>query len=185
VLVAVGSKNPAKMAGVRAAFKSFRGARFVAVDASSVAKPQPIGLEDTVHGATERARFAKLAGDSDYGVGVEAGVVRFGIQHFLNLQVAAVVDSSGHTSLGCSSGFPLPPTFVSRLLKEGLELDAYAHEITGAKSIREEDGVVYHLTAGRLSRVEMTEQCVSMALVPWLNKRTYGLGRKANTESSG
>ena len=33
--------------------------------------------------------------------------------------------------------------------------------------------MVYGLTKGRLSRVEMTEQCVSMALVPWLNAKLY------------
>jgi inosine/xanthosine triphosphatase len=186
VLVAVGSKNPAKLEGVKMAFKRFRGARFVAVDTSSVTMAQPIGLEDTVRGATERARSAQLESSSDFGVGVEAGVVLLSPGHFVNLQVASVVDSSGYTSLGCSSGFPLPPAFVSRLMKEGLELDRYAHEITGAKAIREEDGIVYHLTARGLTRIEMTEQCVSMALVPWLNKGTYGLsrGRKHITESA-
>jgi inosine/xanthosine triphosphatase len=175
VLVAVGSENPAKVEGVRKAFKPIRGCRFVAVKASSVAKTQPLGLGETVGGATGRARFAQLEADSDYGVGVEAGVVRLAPGHFVNLQVAAIVDSRGRTSLGCSSGFPLAPAFVSRLRREGLELDRYAHEMTGAKAIREEDGIVYHLTAKRYTRVEMTEQCVSMALVPWLNKRAYGL----------
>jgi len=26
-----------------------------------------------------------------------------------------------------------------------------------------------------VSRLQMTEQCVSMALVPWLNRKVYGL----------
>ena len=175
MLVAVGSKNPAKVEGVKKAFKPIRGSSFVAVGASSVAKTQPLGLRETVLGATGRAKFAQLETDSDYGVGVEAGVVRLAPGHFINLQIAAIIDSRGRTSLGCSSGFPLAPSFVSRLQKEGLELDRYAHEITGAKTIREEDGIVYHLTAKRYTRVEMTEQCVSMALVPWLNKDHFGL----------
>ena len=58
--------------------------------------------------------------------------------------------------------------------KEGVELDRYSHELTRAEKISEEEGIVYHLTKGRISRLQMTEQCVSMALVPWLNGETYG-----------
>ncbi len=58
--------------------------------------------------------------------------------------------------------------------KEGMELDRYSHELTGAERITEEEGIVYHVSKGRVSRLQMTEQCVSMALIPWLNKKAYG-----------
>jgi inosine/xanthosine triphosphatase len=176
-LVAVGSANPAKKKGVLLAFsRTFGGVRLRQVDTTSLVRTQPMSLEETIEGAQERAMFALEFARPDYGVGVEAGLFAMGKGwpgHYLNLQIAAVVDFSGHLSFGCSSGFPIPEKFVSRLKQNRKELDHYAHELTGAKKVHEEHGIIYHLSGKRLSRVEMTEQCVSMALIPWLNKKTY------------
>jgi inosine/xanthosine triphosphatase len=108
---------------------------------------------------------------------VEAGLVELGKGwpgRYLNVQVAAVVDSSGRLSFGSSSGFPIPAKFVKKLRQNREELDRYTHELVGNKKVREEEGIVYHLSKKRLSRVQMTEQCVSMALIPWLNGKLYG-----------
>jgi len=181
-LVAIGSRNRAKVNGVRKAFRHFfRRAEFKDIDLTSKVKIQPMGLDETVKGARQRAELAIKEGKADFGVGVEAGIIRLAEENaregfFLNVQIAAVVDSDGHLSFGSSSGFPIPTRFVSLIEAEQAELDKYAHDLTGAKKIREEDGVVYHLSKGRLSRAEMTEQCVSMALIPWLNKATFELG---------
>ena len=64
--------------------------------------------------------------------------------------------------------FSLPAN--SKVRKDGRVYKAPA----GAKKVREEEGIVYRLSGGRLSRAEMTEQCVSMALIPWLNVKLYG-----------
>ena len=177
-LVAIGSVNPAKKEGARLAFSRFFGdVRLKELDTTSLVNTQPVTLEETVEGAEERAIFALESIRPDFGVGVEAGLMDLGkgwAGHYLNLQIAAVVDRAGNLSFGCSSGFPLPARIVASLKQNREELDRYAHELTGAKKIREEHGVVYHLTGKRLSRVEMTEQCVSMALVPWLNGKLYG-----------
>jgi inosine/xanthosine triphosphatase len=180
-LVAIGSRNRAKVDGVKKAFRDFfRGAEFKEVDLTTRVKTQPMGLAETVKGARQRAELAIKEDKADFGVGVEAGIIRLAEENkgegfFLNVQIAAVVDSAGRLSFGSSSGFPIPTKFVSLIEAEQAELDKYAHELTGAKKIREEEGVVYHLSKGRLSRVEMTEQCVSMALIPWLNKGTFEL----------
>jgi len=176
-IVAIGSKNLAKAEGVRKAFRRFfRGAEFKEVDLTTRVKIQPMGLDETVKGARRRAELAIKEGNADFGVGVEAGIIKVAEGFFLNVQIAAVVDSAGQLSFGSSSGFPIPTRFVSLIEGEQAELDKFAHELTGAKKITEEEGVVYHLSKARLSRVEMTEQCVSMALIPWLNKGTFELG---------
>jgi inosine/xanthosine triphosphatase len=178
-LVAIGSSNPAKKKGAKLAFSRFFGDILLKeVETTSLVRAQPVTLEETVEGAEERAVFALESARPDFGVGVEAGFMELGKGwpgHYLNLQIAAVVDRQGNLAFGCSSGFPLPGAIVSKLKEDREELDRYAHQLTGEKRIREEHGVVYHLTGKQLSRVEMTEQCVSMALVPWLNGRTYGL----------
>jgi inosine/xanthosine triphosphatase len=174
-VVAIGSRNRAKTEGVRRAFKPFfRGAEFRDVDVTSKVRDQPMSMDETVEGARNRAELAIRKEGADFGVGVEAGLVELTAGFFLNVQIAAVVDSAGHLSYGCSSGFPIPARFVSKLRETPGELDRYTHELVGARKVREEEGIVYRLSKRRLSRVEMTEQCVSMALIPWLNGKLYG-----------
>jgi inosine/xanthosine triphosphatase len=183
----MGSRNPAKTTGIRNAFASFfpsaagAGAsqerfRFVEVDATVVTrnKSQPLGFAETMSGAKARARHAIGSARADLGVGVEAGILS-PRQGQLNLQLAVIVDGRGKFSVGSSAGFMLPDRFVGRIRSESKELDSYAHELTGAPRVEEVDGVIYHLSQTRISRVQMTEQCVSMALVPWLNPGLYGL----------
>jgi len=180
-VVAIGSKNRAKVQGAKKAFlRVFPDAKFSQTDLTPRVKLQPLGLGETVSGARQRAELAIKERGADFGVGVEAGIIKLpkaeGQDFFLNVQIAAIVDRAGHLSFGSSSGFPLPSRFVSLLEDKEAELDQYALELTGAEKIREEDGVVYHLSKARLSRMEMTEQCVSMALIPWLNKEAFQFG---------
>lgn len=173
-LVAIGSRNPAKTVGARQIFSAFfPGCRFKEVDTSIVSMAQPIGMEQVVEGARARAQFALTEAAADFGVGVEAGIVSLSSGENINLQAAVIVDNKGRSGLGLSSGFMIPASFLRKMLEEGAELDRYSHELTLAEKITEEEGIVYHLTKGRISRLQMTEQCVSMALVPWLNSKTY------------
>lgn len=172
-LVAIGSRNPAKTLGTKSVFlEVFPGSRFIEVDTSSVAEKQPVGIGEVVRGASKRATFAIEQAKADFGVGVEAGILFAGDAH-INLQAAVIVDKKKNSGLGLSSGFLVPASLVKKMRKKGTELDRYSHQLTGAKKINEEHGIVYHLTKGRVSRLQMTEQCVGMALVPWLNKKTY------------
>ena len=177
VLVAIGSTNVAKIQGTSRVFaRLIPDAEIMPVDTSSVTRAQPISLDQILRGAIDRARFALSAAKADLGVGVEAGIFAPAPDAgHLNLQLAAIVDKEGRLSVGSSAGFPLPPLTVEKMLEEGKELGRYSRELTG-ELVREEDGIVYHLTKGSISRVEMTEQCVAMALVPWLNRELYGLG---------
>ena len=174
-LVAIGSRNPAKTRGARSVFSEFfPGCAFVEVDTSSVVRAQPIGIEQVLSGASERAKFALSRSSGNFGVGIEAGILSIAPREHINLQMAVIVDDQGRSGTGLSCGFLIPDRFIERMRKEGMELDSYSHELTGAEKIREEEGIVYHVSKGRVSRLQMTEQCVSMALIPWLNRKAYG-----------
>jgi inosine/xanthosine triphosphatase len=182
-VVAIGSRNRAKVEGIRRVFNHFfREVEFKELDLTTRVKVQPMSLDETVKGARQRAEFAIREEEAAFGVGVEAGIIKLAEENtdgkgfFLNVQIAAIVDSSHRLSFGSSAGFQIPARFVSLIEGQRVELDKYSHELTGAKRIREEHGVVYHLSKRYLSRVEMTEQCVSMALIPWLNKKTFEFG---------
>ena len=177
MLVSIGSRNPAKVKGVVSSFSRMRrffpSVSFAEVDVTGAVRAQPMTLEETRQGAIERARLALRGREADFGVGVEAGLFACGDDH-LDLQIAVIMDGGGRSSTGSSCGFMLPRRTVERMVEEHAELDRFAHELTGQARIREEHGVVYHLTGRTVSRVQMTEQCVTMALIPWVNRKLYG-----------
>lgn len=175
MIIAVGTKNPAKVEGVRQAFaKHFPRIEVKTIDSSSVTKAQPIGLDQMTAGAVSRAKFAisKLGGD--FGVGVEAGIFLLGDTYF-DHQQAAIVNAAGKVSLGHSAGYPLPRKAVETMIKEGRELERYAESLSGIDQIGDKGGLVHHLTKGIMTRTDLTEQCVLMALIPFLHKDVYGI----------
>ncbi|MDA4128518.1 MAG: inosine/xanthosine triphosphatase [Thaumarchaeota archaeon] len=176
MIVAVGTRNPAKIEGVRRVFAEFfKEVDVQGVDARGVTRTQPIGLEQITEGALIRARFALSKIKGKYGVGIEAGIFSLGKDvGYLDHQQAVIMRPNGRFSVGHSSGFMLPAKMVQRMLKEGNELEHYAVEMTGISEVGDKEGIVYHLTRGTVNRTDLTEQCVRTALVPWLNASRFG-----------
>ena len=174
MIVSVGTKNPAKVDGILRGFKRYYSDVEVRpVDSSSVAKSQPRGLEEMSSGATARAKFALSRAGGDFGVGVEAGIFTVGKIYFDN-QVAAIADGSGKVSLGHSAGYSLPRKDMDKLFKDGRELERWAEEISGIKEVGDKGGLIKYLTKDRMTRTDLTEQCVITALIPWLHRDVYG-----------
>ena len=175
MLLAAGTKNPAKLSGIRAAFsRYFPSFRLEAVDSSGVARPQPVGLDQIVSGAIARAKHAISLVDADFGIGVEAGIFRVGAVYF-DQQQAALTDRGGRVSLGHSAGYTLPSKPMEELIGEEGELEDYAAELSGVPQIGDKGGLVHYLSGGKVTRSDLTDQCVTMALIPWLNRTVYGL----------
>lgn len=173
MIVAVGTRNPAKVDGVRLAFsKYFEDVELRPVNSSSVAKAQPRGLDEMTAGATARANFALSMAGGDFGVGVEAGIFTIGKVYFDN-QVAAVIDKSGKVSLGHSAGYMLPRDAMEKLFKDGRELERWAEEVSGIKEVGDKGGLINFLTKGKMTRTDLTEQCVITALAPRLHSDIY------------
>ncbi len=171
--VAVGTKNPAKLEGVKNAFsKYFPDVELRPVDSSSVARVQPKGLEEMTGGAIARAKFALSKAGGDFGVGVEAGIFTIGKVYF-DHQQAAVADSSGKVSLGHSAGYMLPAGAMETMIKERKELEQWAEALSGISQVGDKGGLIHFLTKGRMNRAELTEQCVVTALIPWLHRDVY------------
>ena len=175
MIIAAGTRNPAKLEGIRRAFEQyFPNIELRPVDPSGVARSQPVGLEQMVEGAITRAKHALSKAGGDYGVGVEAGIFLIGDSYF-DHQQAAVVDPLGRVTLGHSAGYPLPRGAMERMIGEGKELEQFAEGISGIGQIGDKGGLIHHLTRGRMTRADLTQQCVTTALVPWLHASLYGL----------
>jgi len=179
VKVGVGSSNPVKLEGVRRVFEHFYGDVEISSAPYTNAPRQPVSTEQTIMGAYLRAKYSLDAlPQSDFGVGVEAGIIsipsvpKSWISH-LNTQFAVVISRDGRTGVGLSSGFMLPKPVLDDILSLGKELDESFSEKYGYTNLGKTVGVVHVLTKGFIDRYKLVEECVSLALIPFLNPDLY------------
>ena len=166
--VAVGSRNPVKIAAVRAVLA--RVAPDAAVDGVAVSSgvpDQPWGDDETIRGARERARAALSAEGAELAVGLEGGVVDMGDGTVHTCAWAVAVDRSGREGVGGSLAMPLPAA-VARLVRDGLELGHAMDRVSGQHDVKHGQGAVGLLTAGLVDRQRAYEVLVTYALAPWL-----------------
>ncbi len=171
--VNVGTNNPLKVDAARAAFHTVFPSSLldvVRVPVQAEVPPQPFE-EEVVTGAINRAREALGAGD--FGVGIEAGLLKLpGSDRYLNIQVCAIIDHAGKLSLGSGPGFELPPSVVNKLV-HGTTLNHEMENISGITKIKEKEGAIGYLSAGRTGRFAITYTAVLMALIPYIRRELF------------
>ncbi len=172
--VALGSENPMKKRAAEKVFSAYFDASVIMVPVSTGLSPQPVGLGELVRGAALRAVNAMKSLDkADFGVGIEAGLLEFiSSTGFIEVQVAVIVGKDGRASVGLSQGFELPPWIVSKML-QGIELSSASGIERGSRDIGESIGYIGVKTWGWVTRQDLTEQALLMALVPWLEGATW------------
>jgi inosine/xanthosine triphosphatase len=168
VQIHVGTRNPLKVEATRAAFvKVFPDLPLdvIAVPVGTGLPPQPFGRQ-VVEGAMRRARRALT--DADFGVGIEAGLMRFpGTKRYLSVQFCAIVDAAERMTVGHGPGFELPQGVEAKLL-QGSTLNREMSRLAGIPEIKESIGAVGYLSGGRVDRLAITREAVLMALIPRL-----------------
>ncbi len=166
--IAVGSGNRVKVGAVRAVVQRVAPAiEIVGTEVPSGVPDQPWGDDETIRGATARARGALAATGADLAVGIEGGCVRRPDGTVHTCAWAVAVDATGRTSTGGSLVMPLPPPVVARL-EAGDELGHAMDALTGLVDVKRGAGAVGILTAGLVDRQGAYEVLVSYALAPWL-----------------
>lgn len=166
--IILGSLNPVKMQAVQEIFTSIpalKHAHFEQLKAASGVPDQPIGLEQTIQGARNRAREA--ARDADLGIGIESGLIPVPLtaSGYMNLTVCVIFDGK-HWYTGLGPAFELPDDITSMVTKEGLELDKAVNRsgLSLDPRIGYRQGIIGIMTKGRVTRMEYTQPAISMAL---------------------
>jgi inosine/xanthosine triphosphatase len=173
MLIAVGSRNPVKVAATRVGFGDSLGPVDVAgVDAASGVAAQPMGDDETILGAVNRARAAldALSG-AGLGVGLEGGVVLIGGALYC-CAWCAIVDRDGRIGLASTGRCELPPP-VADLIRAGMELGDADDLIFGRANSKHAEGAVGLLTRGRIDRASFYAPAVTMALARFLNSEVF------------
>ncbi|WP_020573290.1 inosine/xanthosine triphosphatase [Actinopolymorpha alba] len=174
--VAIASGNPVKRRATLEAVRVTLGydeVDAVAVEVDSGVPHQPVGDEETLRGARNRADAAlTLLPDADLWVGLEGGVVeRDGALECMAWVV--VIGRSGEDGQLCkgesrTATFVLPAE-IAELVRAGAELGDATDQIFGDKDTKRSTGTVGPLTGGVIDRVAYYAHAMVLALVPFRN----------------
>ncbi len=173
-IITVTSNNPVKLQATLQGFsKMFPADTFDVqpVTAPSGVRSQPIGDEETLLGATNRAQAARLQfPESDYWVGIEGGIDETNGE----MSAFAWVSICGGeiTGKGKSGTFYLPPKIAS-LVRQGKELGEADDIVFGRSNSKQENGAIGLLTDNVMDRAALYETAVILALVPFKNPGLY------------
>lgn len=179
MIVSVGSLNKVKVEAVQNAlmcYSPFMHARFIPIDVSSGVSEQPVGFEQIYLGAKNRAMDAWDLRRSEYGVGLESGLLAVPGEELPTMNIGVCVIYNGRDfNYGQSQGFPIPRKVANLIQNEGVTLEEALHRLgfTEQRRIGRGDGFVSILTDGRLKRQSYLEEAVHMAVIPTIKKDLF------------
>lgn len=172
--VVVSSTNPVKVqaaaAGLRAMFPEID---FIMqpVQVPSGVADQPMSDQETLRGAMNRVKNALDAHpDADYWVGIEGGVALMDTE--LTAFAWVVVQTKEQKGKARSGTFFLPEA-VRKLIDKGIELGTADDMVFGSKNSKQAGGAVGLLTGNTVTRQQLYEQAMILALIPFKNKTIY------------
>ncbi len=170
--IAIGSTNPVKVKAVNKGMKKlFPKAKFIGIEVESGVARQPIGDEETLQGARNRAKEALTQTKSDIGVGLEGGVMetKYGP---MNTVWCSLVTETGAESISGGAHFLIPEKWMERV-KMGQEIGEILDEVYGGKNIKKKQGMIGMLTKNLTNRREEYTQLVKLAMVKLISSELY------------
>ncbi|MBS7248746.1 MAG: inosine/xanthosine triphosphatase [Candidatus Jordarchaeales archaeon] len=176
LVVAVGSENPVKVDAVKRVMHKLMGSiKVIPVKVDPGIPKQPIGIEQTLEGAINRAKNALNQTNANLGVGIEAGLISVPSTKtgYMDFQYCAIIDREGWLTVGCGPGFEYPPQVITRVLEEKLEVGEAMSRMTGIENLGRKQGAIGYLTHGIMNRRRLTEISVLMAMIPRINRQLY------------
>lgn len=160
--VGVGSRNPVKLAATeRALANAGLEATVEPVAVDSGVGDQPVGDEETIRGARNRAEAS--LGPRDLGVGIEGGVAEGPDGLYLIMWAAATDGADPH--LGGGPRFRLPEHLAVRV-RQGEELGPVLDDVLSTSGVKRDQGAAGVLTGGVLDREDALLAAVAGALGP-------------------
>jgi inosine/xanthosine triphosphatase len=173
--VIIASTNPIKINTTEIGFaKMFptETFEFEGISAKSGVSDQPMTEEETLLGATNRAKNAsKQIPKADFWVGIEGGLEEIDGQ-MSSFAWVVIKGKNGKTGKGKTGTFFIPQKVV-QLIKQGMELGDADDVVFKRKNSKQANGAVGILTNDVLTRTTYYKDAVIMALIPFKNRSLY------------
>jgi inosine/xanthosine triphosphatase len=167
-VVVVASKNPIKLEAVQKGFFSILGpVEICGAEVGSGVSDQPCTDNETLTGARNRAEnVRKQVKDADFWVGIEGGIApsEKGLEAFAWI----VIISKEKYGEARTASFLLPAK-VAALIAEGHELGRANDMVFGQTNSKQKQGAVGLLTQNKVTRSQLYQQAVQLALIPFVN----------------
>ena len=127
---------------------------------------QPLSLEETVQGASNRARTA--FNNCQYSFGIESGITLIMYNRgtkYLNLTACIIFDGQ-QEYLGTSAGFEMPEAITNLIMQHNLDVDTASLQAgyTDNTRIGYAEGIISILSKGEINRKDYTKPAVQMAM---------------------
>lgn len=168
--VAVGSKNPTKLASTQIAFtKLFPDIswQFETIAVPSGIPDQPKYDRQTIKGATNRAKRAMKALKADYGVGLEGGLHKIGKKWYETGWIV-VVDQKGNKGIGSSVRIPVPEALMEHI-HNGIELGEATDIVFETQGAKKSIGFFGLMTDTHITRTSAYADGVIAALSAFIH----------------
>lgn len=146
----VGSINRVKVSAVVEALDDF-DLNIIPFEATSEVGPQPIGDEQTLQGAINRAKSLPTNG---LRIGLEAGVTLLNNQLFL-VNFGALIDEDGELYVAGGTRIPLPEHIKKLILEDKLELADAMEQTYKVEGIKHQNGAIGYFTNDLVKRKEI------------------------------
>lgn len=172
--IAIGTKNPVKIQAVEEAFMRVWPERefdFIGVEVTSGVPDQPMSDEESIIGATNRARHAMKIEQADFGVGLEGGIQKIGNQYF-DCGWIVVLDTKGNRGVGSSIKMEVPPKMI-KLINEGIELGKVVDIVFDVEDSKHSQGHFGLMTGDAITRKEGYRDGVIAALAAFINPGVF------------
>lgn len=173
--VLIGTKNPGKIKGAKAALDCFfDNYEIESISAPSNVSEQPVD-GDTYLGAHNRVqnmmKYAKENNiEADMFMAIESGLINLYENWFIT-NFAVICDKSGYESVGMSASFPVPEKHVDNIKNNtlGTVMDELFHE----EDLRSSTGGIGLLTKEHITRIDLNTQAFTMALTQFVNGKIW------------
>ena len=175
--IAVGSKNPAKIQAASDACKILFGDSIEIIPVKVPNTPlQPMSDGEMIEGAIYRAKYAIELESSDYGVGMEGGLIKNKYGVFVKGWVA--VTDGRDIGLASTVSVQLPDFIWGMLVKgKARELEEIMIKLTGIKNIGDTIGAIGYIADGKYDRIRAFRDALLCAFGRLLKKRFFERGK--------
>lgn len=159
----IGSMNQAKVAATKQVIQEYYpNAKVQQITSDSGVPAQPIGDEETIKGAINRAKDVRKNNPSAFGIGLEGGVRKLGDTLYI-CNWGALSTPEGHMITAGGAQIPLPAEIAIEIA-EGKELGPVIELYFNDNNLRQKEGAMGMFTAGAMTRVELFSHIVHLLI---------------------
>lgn len=173
----IGSKNQAKVAAAKKVILAYDPTAIIHAEASeSGVSPQPIGDEETIEGAKNRALFMQGKYPNCVGIGLEGGVRMIDEEMYI-CNWGALSLPNGRILTAGGAQIKLPEE-VAVEVKEGKELGPVMEDKFKQQNIRQKEGAMGIFTAGMITRGALFEHIMQLLIGQMIYEQAKKAGEK-------